>query len=116
MDRNKPVFKVMDEDGNEVELPAKFIVCPRCEGKGVHDHPAFSNGLTQEDFDDQDFKEEYFRGTYDVACTECKGERVVPAPIEDKLNEQQKKFLEAHYEMLSEKRAEQRMRDRGIEF
>lgn len=59
----------------EIPLPAKRVVCHRCDGAGVHDHPAFSNGV--DGLDDPDFAEEYFRGTYDVRCEECDGKNVV---------------------------------------
>ena len=76
---------VEDENGVEHVLPTRFDVCPTCEGHGVHDHPAFANGLTSEDFDeDPDFREDYFAGHYDVCCEECRGERVVSVVDEDK--------------------------------
>lgn len=70
---------ILFQDDAEVELPAKYVVCPRCEGCGSHVNPSIDgNGLTREDFDeDPDFKESYFRGDYDVTCYECKGQRVV---------------------------------------
>jgi hypothetical protein len=112
-----PKFLVFDADGNEVELPCHYVVCGRCNGTGVHDHPAFSNGLSREDFDeDPDFAEEYFRGTYDVRCSVCEGERVVSAPNEEQLTPEQKDWLKWHYESLAEAAAERRMRERGIEF
>ncbi len=36
------------EDGT-IQLPSRVEVCPRCHGKGVHDHPAFSNGFCRDD-------------------------------------------------------------------
>jgi hypothetical protein len=65
----------------EATVPARFEVCDRCEGRGTHDHPAFSNGITSSDFDeDPDFREDYMRGAYDVSCSECRGLRVVAVP------------------------------------
>lgn len=62
----------------EVDLPMKFEVCPRCQGEGVHDHPAFADGISPEQFEeDPDFKEEYLRGAYDVQCSVCSGLRVI---------------------------------------
>lgn len=68
---------------NECELvltfPAKYDVCPRCEGHGKHVNPNVDgNGISQEEFDaDPDFRDNYFAGVYDVQCSFCKGERVV---------------------------------------
>lgn len=69
-------------DFENVQLPGKMEVCPRCEGKGSHVNPAVDgNGLTREDFDeDPDFAEDYFGGVFDICCEECKGMRVVCVP------------------------------------
>lgn len=113
----RPKFLVFDDDGNEVELPCRFVVCDRCEGKGVHDNEAFSNGISSEDFnEDPDFRAQYMRGDYDVPCSVCNGERVVPAPDTDRLTPEQKRWLENHYQGLRELAAERRMRERRIEF
>lgn len=80
-----------------VAIPSKFEVCPRCEGKGVHDHPAFSNGITAEDWNgpdwDDDSREGYLVGRYDVACSECGGLRVVPAADVARCTFAQKRLL-----------------------
>lgn len=114
---NQPAFAVLDDEGQEVQLPCHFAVCDRCNGTGVHDHPAFSNGISQEQFEeDPDFREDYMSGRYDVSCKECKGLRVVPVPTQEKLTPDQKRWLQNHYDARAEALAEQRMRDRGIEF
>ncbi len=89
---------VEDDDGgmyNEfMTLPSKFVVCWRCRGTGVHDHEAFSNGISPEEFaDDPDFKEDYFSGVYDVTCTECAGRRVLAEVERAYLTDEQKKFM-----------------------
>jgi hypothetical protein len=62
-------------DGEQLSCLAKWEICDRCDGNGVHDHPAFSNGLGYDDFygpdADPDFREQYMRGDYDVRCEEC---------------------------------------------
>jgi len=66
-----------------VSLPAVYEVCNRCQGQGTHWHPAFDNGITQEDRErdwDDDSWDELMNGAYDVQCSECKGERVTPIP------------------------------------
>ena len=92
-----------DEDGWEHKdfLPGKYEVCDRCRGRGVHDHEAFSNGISPQDFaEDPDFAEDYQRGRYDVRCSVCDGKRVVLVPDEDSLDEDQKKILDQYYENL----------------
>ena len=48
----------------EIELPVKMAVCPRCDGKGTHVNPAIDgHGISPEEFrDDPEFGEAYFRG------------------------------------------------------
>lgn len=67
-------------DGEVHNLASKFEVCPKCEGKGKHDHPAFSNGITSEEWErdwDEDSREGYISGRYDVKCSKCDGLRVI---------------------------------------
>lgn len=57
-------------------------ICCRCEGAGKVDHPAFSNGITSSEWTewDQDDRENYMRGTYDVRCEACKGSGKIQVP------------------------------------
>lgn len=81
MNKQPDRITVEDDEGTEHVVPSTFEVCPRCNGKGVHDHPAFANGITAEEFRGPDWDDEsregYMRGDYDVACSVCKGLRVV---------------------------------------
>lgn len=83
-DRMIITFEYEDDEGEmiAVELPAKFEVCPLCNGKGSHVNPSIdAHGLTSEDFDnDPNFREDYFSGVYDQDCNECHSKRVVPVP------------------------------------
>lgn len=77
--------EVEQDDGSMLEttteFPAHAEVCSRCNGKGKHDHPAFANGITGSEWSewDQDEREGYMSGRYDVTCEECNGKRVVLA-------------------------------------
>jgi RecJ-like exonuclease len=77
----KITFTMLDEETAEVEveLPAKYQVCGRCDGEGKHVNPSIdSHGISREEFDeDPDFEEAYFRGDYDVQCEECGGRTTV---------------------------------------
>jgi hypothetical protein len=71
-----------DESGDETHhaVPVCFEVCPTCQGSGRHVNPsADCHGLSREDFDDPDFREDYFGGRYDVDCYDCHGKNVVLA-------------------------------------
>ena len=77
------------------ELPAKYEVCDRCLGHGVHDHPAF-NGITMSEWEEWDYddRENYMNGAYSVTCTECEGMRVIPVVDEKFLTKKQKEIYE----------------------
>ena len=59
-------------------LHLKRTRCGLCDGRGVHVNPSIdSHGISAEEFDeDPDFRDEYFSGTYDMTCYECKGSGV----------------------------------------
>lgn len=110
-------FEVFDECGDEVQfnVPGKYEVCPRCDGVGKHDHPAFSNGFTREDMDDDpDFAEEYKSGRYDVECSKCHGKRVVCVPDVKAMTPKQKfalvEYRKTQREMAADDRSERHLR------
>lgn len=97
-----------------LDLPAKYIVCPRCEGAGKHVNPSIDGqGLSPEDLEDPEFAEAYFSGHYDIECEECLGNRVKLVVDEDRLHPRMVQRLrlgeemERHYE--AERRMERRM-------
>ena len=61
------------------------MVCPTCNGKGVHVNPSIdAHGISPEEFDeDPDFYRDYMKGVFDAQCYGCAGIRVVPIPNED---------------------------------
>lgn len=101
----------------EYELPARYVVCERCEGKGKHDHPAFSNGITSEEWDRDwgyEERENYLRGFYDVRCEECKGQRVVLELDEDSCNPiLRDAYYQSQYEKALWEQEEKRARELG---
>lgn len=105
-------FTVLNDDGDEVVIPSRYVVCPACEGKGTHDHPAFCNGITSDEWNGQDWDEDsraaYLGGEYDVPCHECKGLRVVLMPDHDRLTPEQRALLENQQRELAELRAAER--------
>jgi len=86
-------------------VPVRFEVCPLCGGRGKHVNPSIdAHGLSRDDFDeDPAFAEAYFRGDYDQPCTLCRGEKVVPVP----LNAEVAARIETHARELGESRMEQ---------
>ena len=73
----------------EHELPARFVVCPRCEGHGTHLNPSIGQHCYtaeefRREFDDEEAAEYFKRGgLYDVSCEQCHGARVVAVVDED---------------------------------
>ncbi len=95
-------------DGDEVitrkRLPCKFITCYSCDGKGKHVNPDIdSHGLTEEDFErDPQFREDYFKGRYDVTCYNCAGKRVIPAIDKDRLSPEEAVLVSGHEKLKRE--------------
>lgn len=88
-------------DGEDVELPAMWEVCSRCDGEGHHSNPAIDgHGITMEewlgpDWDDES-RERYMSGGYDIPCTECKGERLVLVVDYSKLTPEEEEAVIKH--------------------
>lgn len=95
-DAKKMRLIIENNEGEELEIPAKYEVCGTCEGKGSHVNPSIdSHGISPEEFaEDRDFEESYFRGDYDVPCNECHGQRVTPVPDEAQLTPELKAQVE----------------------
>ena len=74
------------EEYEEVALPITRIVCPRCQGLGVHD--AWEGGMTRDEMDDMDpdFFDDYRDGLYNVPCTRCHGRNVIEVVDESRLS------------------------------
>ena len=91
-----------DPDEIEVEFPAVYEMCHRCEGHGKHSNPSIDgHGITEEEWVnewDEEGREMYLRGGYDITCTKCKGVRVVAVIDEDSLTPEQKKYFESWQE------------------
>jgi hypothetical protein len=112
-------FTWEDDEGVEHEetLPAKFEVCERCKGHGVHLHPdigshAYSQEEFDEAFDDEESREAYFtRGSmFDVQCEVCKGQRVIKVVDELEANPE----LLAKYKEIEVQRERWDAEDRAI--
>jgi hypothetical protein len=90
-------YKLVEEDGKIIEetegsdtisVPGKMEVCPRCNGIGRHDRDDIDCSKLVDNMredGDEDGIEGYFRGDYDVICSECHGRNVIVSPAEDAL-------------------------------
>ncbi len=112
-------FTILNEDENEVEidLPTKRIVCSRCDGEGTHVNPSIDgHGISAEEWDqdwDDESRDNYFSGVYDVQCEKCGGAKVLDVIDEDEIEEygsqDQKKALKEYRDSEKEERAYHRM-------
>jgi len=82
-----------DEDGNyveeeEVEVYVIYDVCPTCDGIGHYVNPSIdSHGISEDEWCgewDEDERQGYMSGRYDITCNECNGSRVVPVVDENR--------------------------------
>jgi hypothetical protein len=99
-----------DEDDpanwKELSIPAKYEVCPDCEGEGTSS--AYLGAFTWDQIDElgDDFREDYFAGRYDRLCETCKGERVVPIPDRENADPE---ILKMYDEIQDEERQSEQM-------
>jgi len=88
---------------DEMELPAHWEICHRCRGEGSHTNPSIDgHGISAEEWNgpdwDEDEKETYLSGGYDVACEAgCIGGKVLVVDEEQCKLEPLKSLLEAYY-------------------
>lgn len=101
---------VLGWDGEDT-LPAKYEVCPDCQGRGQYVNPSIdSHGLSSEDFDqDPDFAESYFGGDYDITCQSCCGNRVILVPATEDGRAVIQEILDHEAQCQAEIAAERRM-------
>lgn len=97
-----------DEPNNweEDRVPARYEVCPNCQGEGKTVNPSIdAGGIPGYVFqNDPEFAENYFGGVYDVKCAECNGDRVVLVLNTEVATEEQKE----QYDKWLEEKLEER--------
>lgn len=95
------------EEFIEMTLPAKYEICTRCEGKGSHTNPSIDgHGISEDEWNgpdwDDESRETYLTGGYDVRCeARCKDGKVVVIDI-DALTTDQTKVFEEYMEGVEE--------------
>lgn len=102
------IYNSIDE---YVTIPAKYVVCDRCEGEGHHGNPAFDGTSMEWWYENDPSGEEldaYIDGRYDVRCAECNGDRVVLTVDTDACTGEQLEDWYFHEQMMYEEDAEQR--------
>lgn len=113
---HKKTVVLYDKDGDEreVQLPAVWKICTRCEGNGTHTNPSVDgNGITASEFMewDPEEREGYFAGHYDVTCEECGGSGKVEVVDEEALKAQSPEDYVDWCENIGEEDEYQQMAD-----
>ncbi len=83
-----------------VVTPSKKAVCSECKGEGTELRGSLKGmAFTGADIDDMGTESfnNMMSGGYDVACSKCKGQRVIDAPDLSNLGEQYIKDLLAYF-------------------
>lgn len=90
------------DDGSEIELPFKWVICSGCNGHGKSS--AYLGAYTRSEMDEAgpEFHDEYMRGGYDRTCDACDGAGKVRTVDWLKLSAAQKR---AWNEQVREERA-----------
>lgn len=91
-----------DEEPAVYVLPAKYEVCPTCNGCGSHVNPSVDAGGYNSDDDDYDpetGESLYWSGAYDQTCATCNGRTTVPTIDRERAD---KKILQLWYEIQEE--------------
>jgi len=79
------LYTIEDDEGLEdiVEVPAQFVICSTCRGKGQHSLAVDGHGITASEWHhDWSFEEKqaYMAGDYDRRCDDCDGSGKYPEP------------------------------------
>lgn len=98
---------------NSHEYPTKWVVCPKCRGKGTIVNPSIDgNGIPAEQFqEDLDFYEDYMSGMFDITCPHCKGRTTVSVPDFDLCSDDERVAAEEH---VQEQEDEERQRQEDL--
>ena len=96
--------------------PMKWVICSHCNGNAKVEHPAFSNGITSSEWAewDQDERESYFAGHYDVRCEPCGATGKVEVPDVSRMTFAQKREYVRELRIEREDAADRRAMDREM--
>ena len=109
-------INIVDANGDDFPVPARRILCPRCNGDGKVGHPAFAEqAITAEEWYSEWSEEErdlYLGGAYDIECPECQGRLWTLVLDEDICTPEELQAYERHFQNLAELEAMERVERR----
>lgn len=101
-----------------VQCETKYEICPTCQGRGAHTNPSIDcGGITASEWAEWDEEERdyYMSGGYDITCSQCHGEKVIQTfeydtnnPLYNWCCERLQEYYEYQYEYAREVAAERR--------
>jgi len=103
------------DTGEECEIPAKWGICPVCEGHGKHMNETIANHAYSaeeffEEFPEEEDRDMYFNGGYDVSCENCGGSGKVLVPRWEKMDfettKKYERYLDTERYYMTEREAE----------
>jgi RecJ-like exonuclease len=105
-----PVYT--NRDQIDATFPARWIVCPACDGRATTTRhiECDGGGFTASEWaeacgDDEDFAEDYFSGRYDRECPTCKGRSTIQVIDEEAVTGWRERILlKAYYEQERDSR------------
>ncbi len=115
---NRPTVFIETEDGEveEIYLPYVWQICDDCKGSGTRDNlGAITADEWNNDWDD-DEKEMYLSGAYDVRCEDCDGTGKVQVVDTERCDPKLRgsyyeQLLAAYYEQQADMAADRAMRE-----
>lgn len=102
-------FTEYTENDEEIihRLPAKREVCSRCDGDGHHSNPAIDgHGIGMDEWNnewDEEEREMYLSGAYDITCEECHGEKIVEVLDYEAAKAEYPELLKKYQDLQNEK-------------
>ena len=106
------VFVDREDDNGELvatekEVSFHYEVCSVCNGRGQFVNPNIDrNGISDMDEWDDEERDDYFSGGYDVVCGYCGGKAVEPVPNDTEVLKNHQEFQNEMAEWEAERNAE----------
>jgi hypothetical protein len=82
-----------DNKEHVIAFPAKWVVCPHCDGAGKSSSYLGAYTASEWREQDDDFRENYMTGAYDRPCETCRGRTTVQQIDDEQLGRWHRRLL-----------------------